>query len=46
MGAIGTNREIDIDLRCELTADSTSKAGAYARVITGICNWNGQRILD
>jgi len=43
---IGTNKEIDINLNCELTAKETDKAGAYVTVISGICNWNRQKILD
>jgi len=43
---IGTSREIEINLKCELTADKTDKAGAYTTVISGICSWDGQKILD
>lgn len=46
LDAIGTDREITIDLSCELTASSTDKAGAYTTVISGICSWAGQKILD
>lgn len=46
MDVIGTDKEIDIDLTCELTAESTYKAGAYTTVISGICSWYGQKILD
>lgn len=42
---IGTGREFDIDLKCELTNNTADKAGAYTLVISGICNWDGQKIL-
>jgi len=43
---IGTDKEIDINLSCELTAEETKKAGAYITVITGICSWDKQKIID
>lgn len=43
---IGTSNEIEIDLKCELTAKETSKASAYTTSVTGICNWDGNKILD
>ena len=46
LDAIGTERELTIDLTCELTANSTDKAGAYTTVISGICSWAGQKLLD
>lgn len=45
-GDIGTDREIAIDLTCELTAPDTDKAGAYTSVISGICSWENQKLLD
>lgn len=44
--AIGTDKEIDIDLTCELNAPETKKKGAYTTVITGICSWEGQQLLQ
>lgn len=46
MDIIGTDEEVDIDLSCELTEQEKDKAGSYTTVISGICNWNGQKILD
>lgn len=43
---IGTDKEVDINLQCELNSNETDKAGAYTLVISGICNWEGQKILD
>jgi hypothetical protein len=43
---IGTDKEIDIDLKCELTAEKTKKEGSYISVISGICNWEGQKVLN
>jgi len=43
---IGSGKEIDIDLKCELTNKETNKAGAYTLVISGICNWDGQKVLE
>lgn len=42
---IGTDKEIDIDLKCELTAKNIDKSAAN-HVISGICSWNGQKTLD
>ncbi|MFC1751081.1 DUF6795 domain-containing protein, partial [Pseudomonadota bacterium] len=44
--AIGTDKEIDINLSCELSAPETKKRGAYTTVITGICSWEGQQLLN
>ena len=44
--AIGTDKEIDINLRYELTDTESDKAGSYTLVISGICNWDGQKLLD
>ena len=43
---IGTEKEIDINLICELTDPVTYKAGAYTTTISGICTWEGNKILD
>ena len=44
---IGTDKEIDIDLKCELTAEDTSKkGGAHTKVVFGICTWEGQIAVE
>lgn len=42
---IGTDKEIEINLKCELTTDKIRKSAAN-NVITGICSWDGQKVLD
>ena len=46
MDVIGTDKELGINVKCELTAAETKKAGAYITVITGICSWDGQKLLE
>lgn len=46
LDTIGTEKEIDINLICELSAPMSYKAGAYATTISGICTWEGNKILD
>lgn len=46
MDVIGTDKEIAIDLKCDLMSEKTDKAGAYTTVISGICSWDGQKRLD
>ena len=43
---IGTDKEIDINMKCELTDKEKKKYGAYITVINGICSWDGQKILE
>jgi len=46
LDVIGTEKEIDINLVCELNAPVSYKAGAYTTTISGICTWEGNKILD
>lgn len=43
---IGTNKEISIDIKCELTAKEHYRAGASATTIKGICSWLSEKILE
>lgn len=45
---IGTSKEININLNCELTASESIKASESISTsgIKGICSWEGQKILD
>lgn len=36
---IGTEKQVDINLLCELTAKSTQKEAAGSSVVSGICTW-------
>lgn len=43
---IDTEKEIDINLICELSAPVTYKAGAHTTTVSGICTWEGNKDLD
>jgi len=43
---LGSGKEIDIDLVCELTATETMKSAADLTVVSGICTWVGAEIIE
>ena len=42
---IGTDKEVEFNLNCDLGSKSTQKEGSGLNVVTGICTWPGAKVI-